>query len=276
MTTARATLTALVLARNEEERLAVCLEHVRWADQLLVVDDMSTDRTAEISRRYGATVVQRAFDNFSDQGNFGLRHATGDWVISLDADELVTPEFRQEIEAVLRSDGGHAGFTFKRLNFFLGRRMRYGGWYHDVLHLFRRDAGKFAGKVHHTPQLTGTIGRLKGHVEHRPFKRVSQFLERQNRYTTMEAQEWLELRGPAKAADQREQLVRRPLKLFWKMYVKKQGWREAFPGFLFSALYAWLDMIRWAKYWELSQSEANGAAPAVAAEPPSEPMLQPR
>lgn len=265
---ARERLTALILARNEEARLGACLEHVLWADQILVVDDMSTDRTAAIAKAYGATVVQRAFDDFSSQGNFGLAHASGEWVLSLDADELVTPALRAGIEQVLAEGSPHAGFTFKRLNFFLGRRMRYGGWYHDVLHLFRPAAGGFEGKLHHTPVLRGTIGALPGAVEHRPFQSVSQFIQRQNRYTSMEAQEWWDLHGPGWAAQADREILRKPLKLFWKMYVKKQGFREGFHGFLFSALYSWLHMLRWAKYLERCEAAAAlpiEGAPAVTA-----------
>ncbi len=251
----RERLSVLILARNEEDKIAACLGHVAWADEILVVDDMSTDRTAEIARAYGARIIQRAFDDFSSQANFGLRQLTGDWVLSLDADELVTPALRVRIEDILRRRVPQAGFTFKRLNYFLDHPMRYGGWFHDVLHLFRRGSGEFAGQVHHTPQLTGAIGHLGEWVEHRPFQHVSQFVQRQNRYTSMEACEWFAQVGSTRAVEVRKQITQRPLKLFWKMYVKKQGFREGFVGLLFSLLYAWVHVLKWSKYAELCEQE---------------------
>ncbi len=258
----RGRLTALILARNEEQRLGACLAHVLWADEILVIDNLSTDRTAAIARHYGATVLQRPLDTFAGQANFGLGHATGDWVLSLDADEIVTPALRAAIERVLIEGSPHAGFTFKRLNFFLGRRMRYGGWYHDVLHFFRRTAGQFEGGLHHTPVLSGSIGRLPADVEHRPFQAVSQFVQRQNWYSSVEAEDLWAQHGAEEVARARYEIHRKPLKLFWKMYVKKQGFREGFHGLLFSILYSWLHLVRWAKYQERCEAASATAAGA--------------
>ena len=263
----RERLSALILAKNEAARIEACLRRVAWADEVLVVDDLSTDDTAKIALRCGARVVRRQFDDFSSQANFGLSHVTGDWVLSLDADELVTSELQTAIERVLGEHSAYTGFTFKRLNYFLGHQMRHGGWYHDVLHLFRRGAGQFTGRVHHTPQLDGPIGRLAAAVEHYPFQNLTQFIERQNRYTTSEAQELVEeKRVVANSPKQfRGQLVWRPLKLFWKSFMKKQGFREGKYGFIFAALYAWVHFLKWAKCWELASEgmTAPGATGTV-------------
>ncbi|HEX9780130.1 MAG TPA: glycosyltransferase family 2 protein [bacterium] len=259
MTAARSTLSVLVLARNEEARIASCLERVQWADDIVVVDDMSTDRTAELARRSGARVVRRAFDDFSSQGNFGLDHIQGDWVLALDADEWVTPALRDEILRMLQQPTVCRGFTYKRLNFFLGHRMRYGGWYHDILRLFRRDGTRFAGRVHHTPQVQGAVGRLSGEVEHRPFRSLEQFISRQNRYSSDQAREWYEEQGPGLVPRVREHLIWKPWKLFWKFLVKKQGFREGMHGVVFAGLFAWVHFLEWAKYFERVEGFASGA-----------------
>lgn len=261
----RQTVSVVILAKNEADRIGTCLERLRWADEIVVVDDMSTDRTAEICRYFGARVVQRPLDTFSNQANFGLQHATGDWILTLDADELVSPLLRQEIEDVLLRDAGHVGFTFKRLNHFLGHEMRHGGWYHDLLRLFRRDAGTFTGKVHLTPQLEGPVGRLRGHVEHYPFQSLSQFVDRQNRYTSVEAEELLERHGTALMKAVRGQILVKPAKLAWKFYVKKQGFRDGRHGLVFSMLFAWVHFLKWAKYWELLYT---GSSASRAPSPP--------
>lgn len=220
---------------------------------------MSTDATADISRRHGARVVQRPFDNFAAQANFGLGHVTGDWVLSLDADEVVPADLAQEIRQALAERPDCVGLTFKRHNYFLGRRMRYGGWCHNVLHLFRADAGRFAGHVHYAPQVSGPIVALNGGVEHYPFQRLEQFLERQNRYSSMAAEELFMLHGPGLLRQVPGQLAVKPLKLFWKFYVKKQGFRDGMHGLVFSALFAWVHGLKWAKYWERCET-AGGRA----------------
>jgi len=248
----RPRVSVVILAKNEASRIAQCLECVRWADDIIVVDDMSTDQTAEIARRYGAKVVKRPFDDFASQANFGLTHATGEWVLSLDADERVTPQLQDEIQAVLREPSDHVGYTFRRLNFFLGHCMRHGGWHHNTLHLFRRDAGSYVGKVHYAPDVRGRIGHLDADVERYPFQSLTQFIGRQNRYTSVEADA---LRAEIPTLSEcalRYQLSIRPVKLFWKSYVKKGGWREGMYGLVFAALYAWCEFLKWAKWWERS------------------------
>ena len=247
------TLSVLILAKNEADKIARCLESVAWADERVVVDDFSTDATAAICRQFGALVVQRTFDNFSAQANFGLTHLQGDWVLALDADELVTPELRDRIRQVLRDNPPLAGFSFKRRNYFLGHPMRYGGWYHDIFRLFRRDAVRFAGELHHVPQVSGRIGRLDDETRHFPFQSLVQFIERQNRYSSMGARERLAAGRPDERTLMR-QLRTRPVKLLWKFYVKKQGFREGTHGVVFSVLYAWVHFLTWAKCWEGLQS----------------------
>ncbi len=255
---ARQRLSVLILAKNEAARIAACLQRLTWADEVVVVDDMSTDQTAKICRQYGARVVQRQLDTFANQANFGLQETTGDWVLSLDADELVTDELRKQIQAALSQPSDYVGLTFKRMNFFLGHCMRYGGWYHDVLHLFRRKTGTFDGDVHYAPKLQGLIGHLNAHVEHYPFQSLTQFVDRQNRYTSMEAQEWMRAETKRTRAHIRYQIALKPLKLFWKTYVKKQGYREGMHGLVFAGLFAWIHFLKWAKYWECMQSTQQG------------------
>ena len=256
----RGRVSALILAKNEAWRISRCLASIAWVDEIVVVDDMSTDATADVCRRHGARVVQRCFDNFADQANFGLAHVTGDWVLTLDADEVVTPELAREIRDTLAAQPECAGFTFKRENHFLGHRMRYGGWHHDVLHLFRKDTGQFRGRVHYAPHLNGSVGSLKGGVAHYPFQQLSQFIERQNRYSSMEADELFELHGDGLRRAVRSQAVGRPLKLFWKFFVKKQGFREGMHGLVFSALFAWVHLLKWSKYWERCNAAARPGA----------------
>ena len=261
-------MSAVVITKNEEARIARCLESARWADELIIVDGLSTDRTVEICQAYGAQVIPHAFSgDFGVERNIGNDAATGDWILQLDADDTISPELRADIERILRDGSPYDAYKFRRKNWFLGHEMRHGGWYHYYPHLFRRGRAHFEGRVHHLLRTDGPMGILEGCLEHRPFESLHQFVARHNRYTTIEAQEMLETQGLPDPTVLRYQLTRRPLKLFWKTYVRKGGFREGWHGLVFSLLFAWVHCIKWAKYWEAALPPA---APASPLGPPSQ------
>ena len=255
----RERLSILLLTKNEEARLAPCLDSVRWADEVVVVDGESTDRTRDIAHAVGATVVNRPFSgSFAQERNAGLDAATGDWVLQMDADDAVSPELRAAIERVLVGGSPHAALKVRRRNYFLGHRMRYGGWYHYNLVLFRRPACRYEGLVHERLIVQGTIGVVDGDLVHRPFDSLEQFVDRQNRYTTLQALELLQRPDRPDEGMIARQLRRRPRKVWWKLYVKKQGWREGMWGLVFSVLFAWVELMIWAKCWEATHSRVGG------------------
>ncbi len=247
----RKRLSAVVITKNEEGKISGCLESIKWADEVIIVDSYSTDRTVEICKGYGAKVIQHQFEgDFGMERNIGSDAASGDWILQLDGDDVVTAELKNRIEEILRNDSLYVAYKFRRANYFLGHFMRYGGWYHYYPHLYKKDFARYDGKVHHLLKADGKIGVLEEAVEHYPFQSVEQFIDRQNRYTSLEADEMLQKEGVLNSKVIRYNLALRPLKLFWKMYVKKMGFREGIYGFVFSILYAWVHFIKWAKYWE--------------------------
>ena len=250
----RQRLTVLLITKNEEARINRCFASIAWADQIVVVDGQSTDQTVELCRAAGATVISRSFSgSFAEERNAGLDVATGDWVLQMDADEVVTPQLREAIERILSSwDGRTQAYQVRRRNIFLGRFMRYGGWYHHHLCLFRRAGHRYEGLVHERLNIHGPIGRLDVDLQHEPFTSIEQFITRQNRYTTLQAREMHETTTPLPFRAARRILWQRPLKRFWKFYVKKQGFREGMHGLVFSSLFAWVDFLQWAKYCELA------------------------
>ncbi len=260
-------LTVLLLTRNEARQIERCLSSVRWADEIVVVDGESTDGTAERCRAFGATVVSRPFcGSFAEERNAGLDVASGDWVLQMDADERVTPGLRMALERVLSSQGGGvAAYQVYRRNIFLGRFMRYGGWYHDHLCLFRRTGHRYHGLVHERLNVRGEIGHLRADLEHEPFRSLEQFITRQNRYTTLQARELLETNGVLPWRTVEPRLRRRALNRWWKFYVKKQGFREGMHGLVFSTLFAWVELLIWAKYCELAYGPSTPPAPRVGA-----------
>ena len=246
----RPKLSVVILTRNEEPRIARCLESVRWADDIVVVDGLSTDRTVEICRQFGARVIPHAFSgSFAEERNLGMRHATAEWVLQIDADDVVTPAFRTAVEVLLQGASQHAANKFRRKSYLMGRFMRYGGWYHYLPNLVRREDVRYVGDVHERPVVEGTIGVLDADIEHYPCEDLAAFISRHNRYTSLQARELSQQPFGRLALIQR--LVHRPWKTFWKCYVKKQGYREGAHGVLFAYLYAWFELLKWAKCLEL-------------------------
>ena len=249
----RASLAVVMMTKNEEARLAACLDRVAgWADEIIIMDDLSTDRTVDVAQRYTNKIFRiPSQDDHYAQWNRGIERATAEWILHIDADEWVTPQLKQAIDRILSDPQGHSAFELMRKNVFLGQPMRYGGWYHRHLILFRRDRAHCVGKgIHVKLKVDGTIGFLNADIEHYPFTSISQFLERQNHYTSVEAAVMAQERGRMPARAVYYQAVIRPPKLFWKFYVKKHGCREGWVGFIFSVLFAFVHFLLWAKYWE--------------------------
>lgn len=254
----RSTMAVVLMTKNEETRLAACLDRVQgWADEIVIIDDLSTDRTVEVARRYTDRIFSMASeDDHCRQWNRGIERAASHWILHIDADEWVTPALKRAIDGVLIDDGGHSAFEIMRLNHFLGRPMRHGGWHHRHRILFRRDRARCVGRGIHSGarmQIDGTTGFLNSDIEHYPFSSIAQFLERQNRYTSVEAAIAVAEQSAVSGRTIWYHTAWRPVKLFWKTYVKKQGWRDGWHGFVFSWLFAFVHFLHWAKVWEASR-----------------------
>ena len=186
----REKLTAVIIAKNEEDKIALCLDNIKWVDEVIVVDDMSSDRTGEICRCYGAKVIRHSSGgNFDRQRNLGIDNATGKWILQLDADEIVTEELRNEIEKALQSPGDIVAYRFLRKNYFLGHFMQYGGCYGAYSNkLTRKDSARHIGRnIHETLKIEGKIATINGNTEHYAVQTISQYIRRQNFYTSVEA-----------------------------------------------------------------------------------------
>lgn len=259
----RMPVTAVILTKDEEGRIGRCLEHLRWVKEVVVVDGESRDQTTAIAVRYGARVIPHAFSgSFAQERNFGAQQATGEWILQLDADDVVTDQFRQQLEALFARPPQHDAYKFERRSVLLGRSMRYGGWRHYIPNLYRKGRAQFVGLVHERLEGADGVGTLTAPVEHHAIESLAPYVDKQNRYTTLAAKELLETRGVIPLRDVRYQLTRKPLKVFWKSYIKKQGFREGMHGLVLAVLYAWVHFLTWAKYWELAYaSDDRGEQP---------------
>lgn len=246
----RATLSVCIIAGNEEDRIGDCLASVAWADEIVVVDSRSADRTAEIARERGAWVIVRDWPGYVAQKNFALEQASSDWVLCLDADERISPRLAESIRGVLAAaPGDMAGYRMPRRTFYLGRWILHGGWYPDhKVRLVRRGRARWAGvDPHDRLETDGTVGTLDGDIEHFTYRDIADHLRTIDRFTTVAARE-LDARGRGGALSG---MLLRPPARFAKMYLLKAGFLDGVPGFVVSVLGGYYVFLKYAKLWEL-------------------------
>jgi glycosyltransferase involved in cell wall biosynthesis len=245
-------LSVVIVTLNEEERIRACLESVAWADEIVVIDAESQDKTVQLAREVTDHVLVRPWPGYAAQKNFAVAQAHGEWILSLDADETVSPALRADIERVLRDDGPAAGYAVPRRNIFWGAWVRHGGLYPDwQLRLFRRGQGAFGRRaVHESVEVDGPVERLAGHLEHRSYRDVEDFVTRANRYSSLAAGEWIASGRRARLSD----VLTRPLGRFLSMYVARGGFLDGWRGLLLAALYAYYVAMRSAKAIEKARA----------------------
>jgi glycosyltransferase involved in cell wall biosynthesis len=244
-------LTVLVVAKNEGHNLADCLAAAGWAfERVVVVDAASRDATLDIARQHADIVAVRAFDDFASQRNFALGLASGDWVLSVDADERVTSSLAAEIDRVMADPLiPYQGFRVPIRSVILGREFGFSGTQHDQpLRLFRRDSGHWTGLVHETVDLQGRSGWLHNALLHHTIPTIQIFLNKLDHYTTLEAVGLAESQRRFRVSD----LALRPLWTFLKLYFFKQGFRDGLEGLMFCALSGVSVAVRAWKHRELN------------------------
>lgn len=240
-------LSVFVIVRNEAARLGAALASVSGiADELVVLDSGSTDETVAIARAAGARVATRAFDGYGPQKQAALELCTGEWVLSLDADEAATPALAAEIARVLSGAPAASGYAVRRELWYLGRRLRFGGAGRDwVLRLARRERARFSpDPIHERLLVDGPIGRLRGGLEHRKYARLSEHVEAMNRYTDLIARQKA-ARGERFRA---RHLARIPVELLVRL-VLRGGLLDGRAGLVYAAMASYYAFLKYAKLW---------------------------
>jgi glycosyltransferase involved in cell wall biosynthesis len=247
----RPKLSVCIVAMDEEENLADCLRSADFADEWIVVDSHSKDRTREVAASLGARVVERDWPGHVEQKNFALDQASHDWVLCLDADERVSPELRASIVDALGRADLPDGFECARRTRYLGRWIRHGGWYPDrKLRLFRRSAGRWGGtNPHDHVRVEGRVDRLCGDLLHHSYRSLSDHLRTIDSFTTIAARE-KHARGERSSLADR---VLRPLGKFLRMYVLRAGFLDGWPGFAAAVSGAYYVFLKYAKLHELER-----------------------
>lgn len=245
-------VSAIVITKNAESTIRRCLESLAWADEIVVVDSGSTDRTIEICRELGAKVHQTSdWPGHGPQKNRALDRASGEWVISLDADEWMTPELKAEVQRVLAAPGAMAAFAIPRRSSFCGRFMRHSGWWPDyVVRLFRRNAARFSeDHTHDRLIVNGSTGRLRSPIMHEAITDLDQMLTKMNLYSTASAQMFYR---SGRRASLFTALVHGGW-AFFRTYVLRLGFLDGREGFMLAVANAEGSYYRYVKLMLLAQ-----------------------
>lgn len=256
-------LSVTVITRDEAANLARALESVAWADEIVVIDSESTDATVDIARRFTSRVLVRQWPGYVEQKNRAAAEASHDWILSLDADERVTPALAAELQALLRSEPAAPGYRVPRVTFHLGRWIRSTDWYPDrQLRLYDRRRARWTGAhVHESVQADGPVVDLTSELEHYAYRDLSHHLQTMDRYTTLAARQMREAGRTAGWFD----LALHPPAAFLRNYVLRGGFRDGVAGLIISTLNATYVALKFAKLWELcSHSTSTPRAPGAA------------
>jgi glycosyltransferase involved in cell wall biosynthesis len=231
-------LAAIILTFNEEHNVAPCIASVRWADQVIVFDSGSSDRTREIAAELGAVVYQHPFRNYSQQRQAALQQTGAAWALFVDADERVTPELAAEVRRVIAGKGEAVGYWLPRKNFMFGRWIQGGGWSPDYqLRLLRPGLARYdpTQEVHEVATLDGPAGYLENRLIHYNYDSVAEFRAKQSRYIDFEARILLERGVRARPYT----YLTMPLREFWRRFISLRGYRDGAYGALLAALMAY-------------------------------------
>jgi glycosyltransferase involved in cell wall biosynthesis len=248
-------ISASIIVFNEEDNIAELCETVSWADEIVIVDSNSTDRTVEIARQFTDKVFNREFLGYKDKHDYADAQTTGDWIFWIDADERVTPELREAVEKLKLSDPQDLpdGFWIARQTKHLGRWIKHSGWYPDYQMRFYRKSASYWGGIppHETARVTGRTEILEGKFLHFPKGDLSKHHHKVDYYSTIAA-EYLHNKG-VKAGG--FHMFFRAVSGFIRSYIVKQGFRDGVPGLIIAMFAAYSVFLKYAKVWERNNKE---------------------
>ena len=248
-------ISVYVLAFNEEDKIADTLKSIDWADEIVVIDSFSTDRTVEISQELGAKVVQEKFEGFGKLRMSGIKNTSYDWIFSIDSDERCTPEAKAEIISIINNEESKDIYFIPRRNIFMGKKIRFCGWYPNYRQpqLFRRGKMTYEAKdlVHEDYIINGSVGHLTKSITQIPFLNISEIIQKMNRYSELGAGKLIEKQ---KKCPSNFNIVLRSLWTFIRIYILRLGFLDGAAGFVIAFSNMEGTLYRYLKFRELSKS----------------------
>jgi len=251
----RDNVSVCITAGNEEKNIRRCLQSAEWADEIVVVDSFSTDRTAEICREFTELVFRHRWLGYVRQKTLVRDLATGPWVLLLDADEEISPDLREEILEVLESSsaGRTSGYSFPRLTRYQGRWITHGDWYPDTkLRLFRKEAGRCTGEdPHDRVETEGPVVRLQSPLYHYTYDDIKHQVDTLNRFSSIAADSLRDRGASFRLTD----LCLRPIWRFVRCYIVKRGFLDGLRGLVIAVNSAFGSFVKYAKLWEAHRND---------------------
>ena len=228
-------LSAIIITKNESDNIRRCLESIKWADEIIIVDSGSSDNTVEICREYTDNILQTDWQGYGKQKNRALDLATKTWVLSLDADEQVSAALRDKLQSLLRDKSKYDAYAIKRPVVFLGKTIKYACGADNTIRFFKRDQGRFTDDiVHETLQFEGNVGKLSQPILHYSFANVATLVEKMNKYTSLVAKQ----RAAAGKKSSIFKAITHALWMFIKVYLLEAGFLDGRAGFILSVSFA--------------------------------------
>ncbi len=255
-------LSVVVITCNEERNIERCLRSVQWADEIILVDSGSTDRTLEIARKFSPHIFSHPYDGDIPQRERGFARAAGDWLMYIDADEEVSPELKTDIIRTVADPGSKPGYSFLRKSMIFGRWTEHGGWFPDhTFRLFRKDSYRPEhAEVHGGFTVDGEKGILAGLLFHYTYDSIEQYLSKMNDYTSLAVSNKMKgERSDARLA----KIILSPLSHFARKFFSNGGWKDGVHGFILAALGGIYTLALYAKLWEYRRLLREGSAPPI-------------
>ena len=246
-------VTAIIPTFNEEENIERAINSVLWADEILIVDSFSKDKTLDIARKYNCRILEHEYKNSATQKNWTIPQATHEWIFLLDADETCSEQLRDEMLSLLEKGTSHSAFRIFRQNFFMGKMIRYCGWQSDsVIRLFRRDNCRYQDlNVHAEIVSEGSTGTLKNKIYHYTYSSYTRYAEKYEKYTTWSAKDRLKKTKKVTCFH----LVVKPAFRFFKQYILKLGILDGKVGFILCTMSSYSVFLRYLKAWRILENE---------------------
>ena len=244
-------ISVTVITKNEEKNISDCLNSVKWADEIIVVDSESTDRTVEIAKQFTDKVFNRKWGGYVPQKRYALSLASNEWVLSLDADERVTPELKDEI--INLSPNEYSGFKIRRKNFLMNKEITSCGWEKDFqLRLFKKAKTNLNERlVHEKFIVEGKIGTLKSPIVHFTFSSFEEYLAKINSYTSLKAQELFQKKKKVGSWT----IFSHTVAAFFAFFILRKGFKDGLYGLIISLLHSYSTMMNYIKLWELQNKK---------------------
>lgn len=245
-------ISVVINTRNEEKNIKRCLDSVKWADEIVVVDMKSTDKTVALARKYGAKTFTHRYTRYVEPvRNFAISKATGDWILILDADEVIPLSLAKALKKLAKSPKGHSFFRLPRKNIIFGKWVKHSRWWPDlIIRFFKKGAVTWSDKIHSIPLTRGEGKDLEAKetnaIIHYHYESISQYLERLNRYTDIQLQELID----EKYQFQWQDLIKKPIGEFLSRFFAGEGHKDGVHGLVIALLQAFSEFVLYLKVWE--------------------------